>query len=325
MNQIYLNCPSVGPAMSAEEFAAQNGGPNFGPALGGLQSQNDCCCENGGQAPECPKPGCCQPGGQMPFCNCGQAPAGCCQPMVCCCRPVQPPCKPVEVEEDACCCKQSFRAALQLLCNPCLSGLLDFSAVAFITDDYLAGSVPETPATPTAGTPSDNLADELTGTFRRFSPCNADLLDITAPVYSTSATADTAVLTATQMSLCALDALAIQAAPAEAEGDLSEEEVAARNFRTIQSILTQGSTQGACAMTPGCNCCDGGGEGCCCSKGVLTALSQGNLSRQVSLVAGPLVLNEATLLGNVGNVLILANPEDQRIYFVCANSVQFIA
>ena len=316
MNQTYLNCPSMGGSISAEEFAAQSGDPGFGPILGGQpgQNQNGCGCQNGGH----PKPDPCQNGGQPPFC-------GCCQPMVCCCQPVQPPCKPVKVDEDACCCKRSFQAALGLLCNPCLTGLLDFNAVAFITGDYLAGSVPETPATPTAGTPSDNLADDLTGTFRRFSPCNADLLDISAPVYSTSATADTAVLTATQMSLCALDALAIQAAEAEAEGDLSEEEVAARNFRTIQSILTQGSTQGSCAMTPSCDCCDGSGEDCCCSAGVLTALSQGNLSRQVSLVAGPLVLNEVTLLGRVGNVLILANPEDDRIYFVCANSVQFIA
>ncbi len=311
MNQTYLNCPSVGSAMSAEEFAAQSGDPSFGPVLGGQQGQCG-CGQNGGIGP-----------GQAPGCNYGQQ--GFCQPMVCCCKPVQPPCKPVTVDEDACCCKQSFQAALGLLCNPVLSGLLDFNAVAFITDDYLAGSVPETPATPTAGTPSDNLADTLTGTFRRFSPCNADLLDITAPVYSTGATADTAVLTASQMSLCALDALAIQAAPATAEGDLTEDEAAARNFRIIQSILSQSSTQGSCAMTPSCNCCDGEGEGCCCSAGLLTALSQGNLSRQVSLVAGPLVLNEATLLGTVGNVLILANPEDDRIYFVCVNSVQFIA
>lgn len=303
MNQTYLNCPSVGGAMSAEEFAVQNGDPAFGPILGGQQGQGGCGCQTSGR----PKP-------------------DCCQPMVCCCRPLQPPCKPVEVDEDACCCKQSFQAALQLLCNPALASLLDFNAVAFITGDYLAGSVPQTPATPTAGTPSDNLADDLTGTFRRFSPCNADLLDINAPVYAASATADTAVLTATQMSLCALDALAIQAAPAEAEGSLTEEEVAARNFRTIQSILSQSSTQGSCAVTPGRDCCcDGEGEGCCCSRGILAALSQGNLSRQVSLVAGPLVLNEVTLLGRVGNVLILANPEDERIYFVCANSVQFIA
>ena len=80
-----------------------------------------------------------------------------------------------------------------------------------------------------------------------------------------------------------------------------------------------------CNGSCSCNCGCESGEGCCCSNGVLSALSQGNLSRQVSLVAGPLVLNEATLLGNVGNVLILANPTDDRIYFVCANSVQFIA
>ena len=44
----------------------------------------------------------------------------------------------------------------------------------------------------------------------------------------------------------------------------------------------------------------------------------------MSLVAGLLVLNGVTLLGTVGNVLVLANDADNRLYFVCVNSVQFI-
>ncbi len=317
MNQTYLNCPSVGVPISAEEFTAQNGGPGCG--CQGV-SQAPCGCQS---APRYPAAPAAYPLGQG-------TPGGLCQPMVCCCQPVQPACQPAEVNEDACCCKQSFRAALGLLCNPALAGLLDFDAVAFVTDGYVAGSAPAAPATPQAApgaAPSDNLAEELTGAFRRFSPCSADLLEVSAPVYPAGDTAGTPVFTASQMPLCVLDALVIQAAAPVAEGDLTPAQVAARNFRIIQSVLGQGAVQGSCAIAPACgrDCGRESGEGCCCSGGVLSALSQGNLSRQVSLVAGPLTVSGATLLGSVGNVLVLANPEDDRIYFVCANSVQFIA
>ncbi len=318
MNQTYLNCPSVGVPISAEEFAAQSGAPGCGPASGGQGVQNGCGCQGVPQYPAAPA--------AYPLAQ--GTPGGLCQPMVCCCQPVQAPCRPVEVNEDACCCTQSFRAALGLLCDPALAGLLDFDAVAFVTGGYVAGSAPAAPATPQAApgaAPSDNLAGELTGAFRRFSPCGADLLEVSAPVYPAGDTAGTPVFTASQMSLCALDALVIQAAAPVAEGELTPAQVAARNFRIIQSILGQYSTQGSCAAAPACGCGCSGGDGCCCSGGVLSALSQGNLSRQVSLVAGPLTVSGATLLGSVGNVLILANPEDDRIYFICANSVQFIA
>ena len=44
----------------------------------------------------------------------------------------------------------------------------------------------------------------------------------------------------------------------------------------------------------------------------------------MSLTAGLLVLKNVTLLGAVGNVLVLCNDADNRLYFVCVNSVQFI-
>ena len=63
---------------------------------------------------------------------------------------------------------------------------------------------------------------------------------------------------------------------------------------------------------------------CCCAAGVLSVLADNNLSRKVTLAAGQLVLQGVTLLGTLGNVLVLANDEDQRIYFVCAAKVQFL-
>ena len=44
----------------------------------------------------------------------------------------------------------------------------------------------------------------------------------------------------------------------------------------------------------------------------------------MSLTAGLLALQNVTLLGTVGNVLVLCNDADERLYFVCVNSVQFV-
>ncbi|MBD5134103.1 MAG: hypothetical protein HDT38_06505 [Clostridiales bacterium] len=289
MSQIYLNSPSVGRPISAEEFAA-----------GTLQS--GCGC--GGAASDCPGS------------DCGQG-QECCQQMICCCHPVPTQPEPPEVDE-ACCCKQSFRAALGLLCDERLSSLLDFDTSAFLTNTYVAGATLDT-AAPT-DTPADNLSAALTGSFRRFSPCGCDLLDVEAPVYNA---AGTQVLTATQVSLCQLDAVVLQGAEAAAEGDLSSEEVATRNFRCLRQRLAQRlSPCGNCGQEQ-CSCgCDE--RDCCCAAGLLATLAQNNLSRRVSLAAGLLVLTGVTLLGTVGSVLVLANDTDRRLYFVCVNSVQFI-
>jgi hypothetical protein len=134
---------------------------------------------------------------------------------------------------------------------------------------------------------------------------------------------DTATgLTAAQVSLCQLTGVVVQLAGAAAEGDLSPEEVAARNFRLLKRLLTQRISPCGCEMSsPSCPC---GREDCCCADGLLAALSERNLSRRVSLAAGPLLLSGVTLLGRVGHVLVLANDADQRIYFVCVNGVEFL-
>ena len=94
------------------------------------------------------------------------------------------------------------------------------------------------------------------------------------------------------------------------------------NFEVLKQLLSQrltpcGSQCGQCVCK--CDCGD-----CCCTAGVLSQLSDSNLSRKATLAAGLLVLQGATLLGTLGNVLVLANDTAQRIYFVCASKVQFL-
>ena len=354
MSQIYLNRPSAGLPMSAEEYTAraaerlqnrsfaQGANDGAGTCQGSALSGCDCGCGGTAAFPADCGCGC---GGTNPDCpadDCGQG-TGCCQNMICTCRPVATTPQPPQVEEG-CCCKQSFRAALSLLCDQQISSLLDFDLSAFLTCTYSAGATLEagagggagtTPGTGDAGqnpgpttravvpsvTPTDNLADTLTGSFRRFSPNSYDLIDVDAPVYDADGTE---IFTATQVSLCKLDAVVIQGAAATAEGDLSAEDVAARNFRCVRTRLAQklAPCGGACGQDA-CSCaCDN--QDCCCAAGLLAALAQNNISRRVSLVAGLLVLENVTLLGTVGNVLVLANDTDNRLYFVCVNSVQFV-
>ena len=147
---------------------------------------------------------------------------------------------------------------------------------------------------------------------------------VTAGLMRMTPSGKSCALTAQQVNLCQLDAVVIQGAAACAEGDLTAGEAADRNFRCVRSMLAQrlNPVGSPCGQTA-CSCaCDG--RDCCCAAGLLSTLAQNNLSRRVSLAAGLLVLQDVTLLGTVGNVLVLSNDCDNRLYFVCVNSVQFI-
>ena len=325
MSQIYWNEPSKGYVMSAEEFAA-----GAGQCSGAQPCQPQgagCGCEGGER---CPDDGCRQNG-------------ACCQQMICCCHSVPgPQPKPPQVEEG-CCCKESFRTALGLLCDQQISSLLDFDAAAFITDTYVAGAALSCgehsghgpcreaeaedegrhrhPCPPCPCGASDNLGP-LSGSFRRFALCNRDLLDIEAELH-TAGRKDCDFIAA-QVSLCKLGAVVIQGAKACAKSELPAGEAAAQDFRCLRQLLAQ--RLNPCGSGCGenwCSCaCDE--RDCCCAAGLLDTLARNNLSRRVSLAAGLLLLQNVTLLGSVGNVLVLANDCDNRLYFVCVNSVQFI-
>ncbi len=334
MSQLYWNEPSRGYAMTAEEFAA--GASQQSGCDCGCDRDRDCGCGDGG---------CCQDQ------DCRHD-RDCCQPMVCCCRPIpghKP--KPPHVEEG-CCCKQSFRAALGLLCEERISSLLDFDAAAFVTETYTAGAAlkcgkphgraaaaqmdeeddgcgagtrgkptPPPKPCPCPGGQSDNLGT-LSGSFRRFAPCSCDLLDIDAQLYTPAS--KSCGFTASQVSLCELDAVVIQGAEACPEGDLTADEVEARNFRCLRTLLAQRLNPCGDPCDLDCCSCACDGRDCCCAAGLLATLAQNNLRRRVSLAAGLLLLQNVQLLGSVGNVLVLANETDKRLYFVCVNSVQFI-
>lgn len=219
-------------------------------------------------------------------------------------------------EEGCGCCKASMRQALRLLCSNQISDLLDFDGFAFVTDDLVVGAQPVTMG-PMA---KDNLS-ELSGTFRRFSPCNCDLIDVEGTAYGPFGS----LIEVEQATLCALSAIVFQvtestSAPCNCDCLTTPE----ARYRRVRDLLQceLNSVNRACGeCVCHCDCTDD----CCCAEGVLAALSGLSLNKRATLIAGLLALRNVTVLGTIGNVLVLGNDEEYRFYFVCANKVEMLA
>lgn len=216
-----------------------------------------------------------------------------------------------------CCCKASMVEALRLLCGTELSNLVDFESFFFLTDALAVGG----PLTVPSSAP-DNIGG-LNASFRRFSPCNCDLIDVDGTAYfAIPGTATVALDPVDQLTLCSVKAIAFGLT----DPDCPEECPDAVYRRVVRSIRRAIRAEGG--ETSGCATCDSGAtphcdcEDCCCDTGVLTELASRNLSHLATLTAGSLVLQDVTVLGAVGSVLVLANEDQRRIYFVCVSNVE---
>lgn len=250
--------------------------------------------------------------------------------------------------EGCTCCKASLRQALRLLCSNRISDQLDFDGFAFITDDLIVGAQP----THMGCDRKDNLED-LDGTFRRFSPCNCDLIDIEGRAFGPFG----CLVEVDQATLCSLSAIVFQVKGAEGRrgddedrsqvsGQVSSRDCdrdrdcdrnrerdrdrdcdcscVERRYREVRDLLQRelnvcGRDCGECVCH--CDCTDD----CCCTQGVLAALSALSLNKRATLIAGLLALRNVSVLGTIGNVLVLGNDEEHRFYFVCANKVEMLA
>lgn len=297
----------------------------------------------------------------------------------CCVQPEEQTCGCVQENMDAeasCTCRDAFATALRLLCSGDLVALVDFNRFAFLTSNFLIGTYRTCPCSETA--PFDNLADTLTGSFNRFTPCSCELIDVSGPVYDPDEQVDPDVVSTlfltlsenldgvtgadgviaalqafatrldptsadfrpelqaaflpllggcscpqvdiSEVSLCSLSAIAFDAAGAT-------DEVQAANYQALKQLLTQ-------ILNPKCPppcppCTPPQPQPCvvpcgCENNGILQSFDRCGLARTVSLTAGNLLLVGATLLGAVGDVLVLSNDGENRFYFVCSEQVEFI-
>lgn len=127
-------------------------------------------------------------------------------------------------------------------------------------------------------------------------------------------------LSVSEVSLCSLRAIAFSSAGSTAEQQ-------AYNYQAAKQTLLQ-ILRPKCP--PPCKPCTPPRPkpctvpSCCENKGILSSLDRCGMAHTVSLTAGNLMLVGATLLGTIGNALILSNDAQSRFYFVCAEQVEFI-
>lgn len=267
-----------------------------------------------------------QESGGCANCQCGAAQP--CPPPVPPCPPPYPPMPPmppcgecVDAAQPAavscgCDCAPGMLAALQLLCGARFAPLVDYAQFAFITRAYVLGSSLRCPESVT--TAYDNLTGPLDGEFVKLSADTCDDLSVSGQIYypnpiSSAGAAELCAagpyFSADSVRLCALTAVAFGVATS------TDYPSTAEAFAALSRLFYQATHGGGCGSAPTPP-----------SKPTPCDRSNGTLSGRgsVSVTAGPLLIGNASVLGELGEVLILANSADERIYFVCRSAIGFI-
>lgn len=259
-------------------------------------------------------------------CNCnhyttvGAAACGCTGgcPQPCPCPAPEPECPPRVEPADVNCgcdCAPGLTAALQLLCDPRLSPLIDYTQFAFITRNFILGTSLCCCTLSAAG--YDNLTGPLEASFVRFLPDSCERLEVAGQLYypipvcdDTACCAAGLPFPAEQISLCALTAVAFTVLT----GATPEE--TADSYQQAKRVFWQ-ATHGGCVS---------GAETALPTRPTPCDAAVGGISgrRSAALAAGPLLIANAAVLGNIGSVLILANDSQNRFYFVCENEADII-
>mgnify|MGYP006980648842 CR=1 FL=1 len=215
-----------------------------------------------------------------------------------------------------CSCAPGLVAALQLLCRPRFAALTDYQQFAFITRDFVLGSSLNCPAAAT--TPYDNLTGPLDGEFVKITPDSCENLEVSGQIYypnpictggtETACCAEGPYFDADSVRLCGLSAVAFGVTETT---DFPSAEAA---YNELAKLFYQ-ATHAGCGPMPSTPV-----KPTPCDRSTGDIAGRGT----VSLTAGPLVLGNVSVLGEVGDVLILANSEDRLFYFVCRSTIGFI-
>lgn len=268
-------------------------------------------------------------GGTQSCQSCQSCQNGCQQPPAPPCAPPPPPPPPQPERERVapaqtadiscgCECAPGMAAALQLLCRAQFAPLTDYEQFAFITDRFVLGSSLSCPASAT--TPYDNLTGPLDGEFVKITPDSCEDLEVSGQLYYPLPVCETAEDTACcaagpyfdtdSVRLCSLRAVAFGVS--ESSDYPSKQDA----YEALASLFYR-------ATHTGCGC---GPLPAPPTKPTPCDRSSGELAGRatVSVTAGPLLIGNASVLGTLGDVLILANSTDQRFYFVCRSAIGFI-
>ena len=253
-------------------------------------------------------------------CACGRPPRPPRPPFPPC--PPAPPCiNPVQEAditcEDGCCCTcaAGLVAALQLLCDPRFAPLVDYDRFVFLTHASSLGSAVECPAP--APAPYDNLTGPLAGRFVGITPNTCEHLRVSGPLYPAVPACAGAgpVLENAELSVCRIIAavFTVPEPPADVERFADDGPVdPALAYSRLVRLFWQ-ATHGGCPPAP-------------VAPAKPTPCTGGDVSgvrSPATVAAGSLVVGNARVLGEIGDVLILANEADRRFYFICKSAGDF--
>lgn len=124
-------------------------------------------------------------------------------------------------------------------------------------------------------------------------------------------------------SLCNLDAIAFEIKKTSASlfNRISGDKISRSNYKKAKNIfkelLTNPRSYNIDTMTISNNSNS-------CSRCILNELSGANCPHTATLTAGMLILQDCTILGQLGNVLVCANDDEQRFYLICVDKIEFL-
>ncbi|CEH36192.1 CotA family spore coat protein [Romboutsia lituseburensis] len=262
-------------------------------------------------------------------------------------------------KDHSCCCKLSMLRVLELLNCDEFVNYVNFNQAGFISDHFVVGTTLKlVELGPLAPTSNDNLT-ELNGTLGKVTNCTCDLLDISgSAIYALPLLTVENVVEIINELIAALTPIpgtaaiiAILKTILNTINDAILEPIVAllRSLLTpLPEMIEFGSlcninaialdTTNYVKLTSKlkkrlnkdcCDCCKEEEkhekcEPCCCNDGIQDEILE---DTTVSLTAGPLILNNAEVIGKFGNVLLFGVAPTAttpgRIYLVCTDSIAF--
>lgn len=231
-------------------------------------------------------------------------------------------------KKDVCCCKESMRDALNLLSIPKIKSFVKFNKFAFVGRNFILGATLEN------GSNNDNLSQPCAH-FCGFDSCNCDLIKISPsenvfyPIPHGYCLAEPAVQTQVEnkkpgggsgggsqpcpiLSVNHASLCDIKVVKFEISGDKPEFEAILAKFLDEYHKKC-------------CNKCDK----CCCNDSIFNSIfSPFSPNCQIGLTASWFAISDAKVIGKIGNVLVLSNPDhgvmDKTFYFVCLDAIGFL-
>lgn len=204
-------------------------------------------------------------------------------------------------KKETCCCKDSMRKALELLSCPTINPYVIFNNFGFIGDSFSVGTTLNVILIN-----GDNLSSP-NSTFNGFESCNCSSIKLSPTNTVIYAPGPPLGLIINHISLCDIESIVFRIDTT----NITRSEFEANLIQLLDDCPEK------CFIK-----CDE----CCCNEDVFNSIYSSFSSSVISLTAGGLTLENAKVLGRVGNVLVLSKTSTPAnlIYFVCLDSIGFL-